>query len=245
LHKNGNSSCPKPCKPIPWGFPSLFCFSVVRPLGYEPAVLGKQLEKEAGIFACDEYAVYSEVYFHISEGVATVPFTPAKVEISKDGTVRNTELFMHVWQAIKQDFRSRNMDWTVKVDPDAVILPERLRLHLAPRNGASVYIKNCGAHHGPGWPMMFGALEVFSRKAITAYFEGAEKCKENLVWKSWGEDFYMMNCLDYLGVSSLADMDIISDGICKGSNCGDAKAAAFHPFNTADKWQDCWQAATK
>ena len=46
---------------------------------------------------------------------------------------------------VKNDFRSKNLDWTVKVDPDALLLPDRLRRpaarpaappELPPRRGA-------------------------------------------------------------------------------------------------------------
>ncbi|CAK0910103.1 unnamed protein product, partial [Prorocentrum cordatum] len=42
-----------------WGFPSVFCWSVVTPWGYEPPLVATQYERGAGIFNCDGYAVLS------------------------------------------------------------------------------------------------------------------------------------------------------------------------------------------
>merc|ERR1712110_1008910 len=82
-----NSSCPKPCTGQLKGDPllrvSLFCFSVIRPTGYEPMILRAQLERGAGIFACDGSAVFSEGHFTLGPGpsgaVETVPFVHAEV----------------------------------------------------------------------------------------------------------------------------------------------------------------------
>merc|ERR550534_41758 len=48
-----------PRTPRPWGSPSLFCFAVLRTVGYEPGLVKAQLARGAGIFACDEFEVYS------------------------------------------------------------------------------------------------------------------------------------------------------------------------------------------
>lgn len=56
------------------------------------------------------------------------------------------------------------------------------------------------------------------------------------------------NCMMYLGASSAADMDIVSDGASMGwSKCGDTKAkvVVFQFFKIVDKWLDCHEEATK
>lgn len=206
----------------------------------------KTNRKGLGIFACDEYAVYSDTSIPLGAGLSAITFVPASVGKSKDGTAGNALLFMNVWAAVRNDFRSKNLDWTVKVDPDAVLLPDRLRQHISKHNTKSVYIKNCGAYNAPGWPKLFGALEVFSRRAMAAYFTGAQKCKTELQWYTWGEDLYMERCMDHLGVGNVADLKLASDGACiHEPNCGDGWAATFHPFKSWDTWYDCWKITTR
>jgi hypothetical protein len=178
--------------------------------------------------------------------IETIAFQPASVGVSKDGTAANTLLFMRAWDAIKFSTDFDKYDWTLKVDPDAVLLPDRLRSHLAPYHGKhdQVYVTNCNKYQGPGWPMMFGSVEVFSRGAIQAYFQAEERCKNDLKWKPWGEDYFMNQCLDYLHVNKANDFSLVADGVCKGVKCSDPFAAAFHPFKSTATWLKCWRKAT-
>merc|ERR1719464_1129619 len=170
--------------------------------------------------------------------VKALQFQPAAVGISRDNTAANTQLFMNVWDTIKNSGRYAEFDWTVKVDPDAVVIPERMRHHLKPYTGGKAYIVNCDK---PTMiPMMFGSLETFTKNAIQAYFNGAERCKNELQWGGWGEDYFMGKCLDMLGVAKVNDFQIISDGVCKQVNCFDATAAAFHPFKSVGAWLECF-----
>jgi len=84
--------------------------------------------------------------------------------MSKDGTAGNALLFMHLWDAVNAAGTYKLLDWTVKVDPDAVLLPDRLRYHLKPRTGQKVFVRNCNAFPASGdFPMMYGSLEVISK----------------------------------------------------------------------------------
>jgi hypothetical protein len=229
-----------------WQSPSLFCFSIIRPTGYEPEIMKAQLAKKAGIFACDEYAILSSGYVTIGEDffgpIKSLHFETAVVGISKDGTAANTELFMNAWDAVNKDGRAWNHDWTLKVDPDAVLLPDRLRSHLIQHQGANVYVVNCDKPMMT--PMMFGSVEIFSFKAIQSFFNGFQNCKQGLPWQSWGEDYFMGNCLNSLGTVGLWDFSIVQDGVCKGVWCKAPGAAAFHPFKTVEGWMQCWAEAT-
>jgi len=243
LHKDPNSTCPKPCQAPFWAFPSLFCTAVTRPFGYEVGLMKAQAAKRAGIFGCDEYGVWASKKFSLGSGIVTIPFFQAPVGVSKDGTAGNAALFMNFWDAVHSDFRYHLHDFTIKADPDAVLLPDRIRNHLASLHGQRVYVKNCAKFVGPGWPMMFGSLEAFSRSALDAYFAGQQRCKNELQWYAWGEDLYMGTCMDHLGVGNVADMGIISDGVCRGVNCGDGWSAAFHPFKDVGAWFGCFNQA--
>jgi hypothetical protein len=251
--------CPQPCRPqYTAETTSLFCFSIVRPEGYERSVMEAQHERRAGIFGCDGQAVLSSKVFSIGrrdrgrpdgpkQALRTTLFHPAKVGVSKDGTAANTLLFMHAWDVVKKSTNALHYNWVVKADPDAVILSDRLRKHLAPYDGSKTYVRNCNAVPDSGdFPMMFGSLEVLSKLAMREYFNGGEqKCKKNLTWKTWGEDYFLGHCLDLLGVEPVDNYDIISDGVCMGVNCTDLAAAAFHPFKSADEWVKCWKQATR
>merc|ERR1719221_348044 len=114
-------------------------------------------------------------------------------------------IFLQAWDALKADGRLWAYEWTVKADPDAVLLPDRLRDHLRPitsHEGRCVYILNCN-RYAPSF-LLYGAVEVYSKKAVGAYFHGEEICKK-FHWQGWGEDYFMQTCLDRLGVGSVGD----------------------------------------
>jgi len=251
---DGNStwSCDElgPKTPRLWGKPSMFCFAVIQinEWSSEEDLIKGQIEREAGIFLCDEYAVFStaEATF-LGVGplgkVISIPFEPAEIVQSKDGTAGNTELFMHVWDAVRDDGRYSTVDWTIKVDPDAVLIPARLRSHLEPHTGKNAYIVNCDKEFMPEGPMMFGALEAISKKGMETYFAREKECAEGMYWKEWGEDWYLGHCLDFLQVEKVNDFQIYSDGVCKGVDCKDPVAAAFHPKKDIDSWVACFDEA--
>jgi len=142
-------------------------------------------------------------------------------------------------------------DWVIKADPDAVVLADRLKLHLRKHTGPGkkAYVKNCDLfHNAKGWPKVYGAIEAFSVSAMQVYFHGLQKCKSELDWKTWGEDIFMMHCLDHLGVGSVVDLTLAFDARCnwKGEvDCANGDSAAFHPFKSKKDWVDCWNLATK
>lgn len=245
LHEDTNTSCSMPCTPRVFGSPSLFCFSVFQSTGYEHGLMKAQLKKREGIFSCDEFAVVADGPVSLGMGpfgeVKSLVIPHTTVGISKDNTAANTLIFIHAWQAIYNDFQFRKHDWTLKVDPDAVIVPKRLRVHLAPHTGKKVYIKNCNKYPGsPNWPMMFGSLEAISQSAMWAYMQGSDRCKSELEWEAWGEDLYLAECLDLLGCDNVHDYKIISDKVCLGVDCTDDWAAAFHAFKSTASWMKCW-----
>jgi len=226
-----------------WHETSLYCFSIIRDSGYEPELIRAQLPLGAGIFGCDEYGLYSTGSAVLGEDVfgpvVSTPFPGAEVGTSKDGTAANTRLFLNAWEAVNKDGRLWNHDWTVKVDPDAVLLPDRLRVRLKPLTGSNSYIVNCDK---PGMaPMMFGSVEVFSFQAMQTFFRDGMSCRNNMPIDSWGEDLFIGECLKTLGTSAVDDFSMVQDGVCKGVFCGDMSAAVFHPFKTMDGWMDCYK----
>jgi len=203
-----------------------------------------------GIFSCDQYALYASDApggTHMGDGplgpVRTKHFKSAPVWTSKDGTAANTALFMNVWEAVRWDGTYRCCQWTIKADPDAVVLPDRLRSSLKKYSGRQTYIVTCNKGFADG-PMMFGAMEAISSGALTRYFQSESTCR-NMPWQSWGEDLWMGKCLQGLGIPAVEDHGIVADNLCYGANCGNGYSAAFHPFKSKDAWMACYWQTTR
>merc|ERR1712032_282692 len=116
-----------------------------------------------GIFKCDANAVLM--------GAAA----PAAGEWQ---SVKNTDVFIGIWDQLKRDDRWKSHDWTVKLDPDAVFFADRLKSHLeklgVPK-GEPIYIKNTNFKFG-----FMGALEIYSMAAMELFFKDGWECKENI-----------------------------------------------------------------
>lgn len=234
------------------GDPSLLCWSLFQTTTYEMGVIQHQLENGLGIFQCDGYITLStaEPTFvgKDSEGqdVTSLHVDMAEITRSVDGTAGNAALFINCWNVVVDNGRWNNYAWTVKVDPDAVVLPGRLRGHLAPYYLQNVFILNCNAYpDSPEFPMMYGSLEILSWKAIQTYANQMWLCMRDMseFIPLWGEDRFMKKCLDRIGVGAISDFTVVADGVCSGVDCGNAGAAAFHPFKSVDLWQQCWDIA--
>jgi len=107
--------------------PSLYCFSLMMPYGYEPALLQAQQRKGVGIFACDESEVLSNTTMGLGFETVLLPGSLSVKYGGKWGTALNTNIFNRVWTEILRRGRYRFHDWAVKVDPDAVFFPDRLQ----------------------------------------------------------------------------------------------------------------------
>jgi len=232
------------------GWPSLYCVTLYMPSGYERGLLKSVLEANAGIFHCDGYDVFAaedDTLGTTKDNITVKPILIPKISVgvSQDGTAGNAKLFMAVWDKVIAGGRFRNYDWTIKVDPDAVLVPWRIRDHMQQHNGGNLYVVNCNKVPGsPNFPMMFGAVEIFSQKAMVSYALSSWKCGKQLPWKAWGEDYYMTHCMDFIGVGRIGDFGVLGDNMCTGANCKDSYTASFHPFKDTNSWMQCWGQAT-
>jgi hypothetical protein len=220
--------------------------SLARPSSYEWDIIKFQFEKEAGIYSCDDAAVISFNKTLIgkrgTESFWSLATPSVPVGGSKDGTAANSLQFMKFWETVKNDGRYAHFDWTVKLDPDAVLLPDRLRRHIFKLGSGKKYIRDCNKPGMQG-TMMFGAMEVISKSALESYNANVGRCFNELPWKSWGEDLFMMTCLERLGVGYSEDFALVQDGVCRGVWCGDKWAAAFHAMKSVSAWKGCWKEA--
>lgn len=235
-----------------WGWPSLFCLSVVRTKGYEYPLVVEQQRRHVSIFQCDEYSVFSDGGDPMPIGIdpngqsimsIVIPAIKQKVgDLQKGATTDswlNTNTFLQVWDLAKKDGRFQRHDWTVKVDPDAVFFPARLRTSLLPHtvSGGNLYVMNCDKYTTVA---LYGSLEIFSQKALRTYVDEQWTCRNELPWHGWGEDFFMSHCMDRLGVGRLNDFSLIGDKRCHYAPCSDTTKTVYHDYKGKEPWFKCY-----
>jgi len=218
--------------------PTLFCFSLMLPWGYEPGLLRMQLQRGQSIFACDATEVYSSKQIDLG-GLITVDLG-IDLHCPLGGvfhTVMNTPIFLEVWKRIIEAGRFRQYQWTVKADPDAVFFPKRLR-HILKGDQAKaavdkgIFLNNCGfGLHGP--------LEVVSNRALEAYGEGSSTCK-----RPPQEDVYLQRCLNQLGVTQVNHFNLLAEDHCAFKDWEECSSGhvAFHPFKKVEDYERCLDA---
>jgi len=255
---------------------SMFCFAVYTKntgstkVSHEKELLTRQYAKKVSLFACDAYAVYSDVEVSLGDGLVTQKlddvegdFKFAKRKLT--GSWVNTGMFTQAWKAIGRAGTYANYDWTVKVDADAVFFPEKLRsrIHLLPVPLTGIFLQNCQAVDFG----FFGNLEVFSKEAFMILVSNIDTCKKQTVsdWKvgvhhgkygPMGEDLFAELCLRKNGVSEVEAFDISTDGACEAkrpgnekknkkwkADCSQVLTAAIHPFKKPDEYFACMDAA--
>lgn len=226
---------------------SIFCFSLMMPRSYELELLKNQHKLGAGIFACDEAAVYSNESITVAHGVRTrVVDSDLVCKLGGESyTALNSWIFVAVWRKVVEDATYMHFSWTVKVDPDSVFLPDRLNMVLRDHKAAG-YLNNCKyGLHGP--------IEVLSRSAVAALAadydaspdgKSPKKCVEQLDLNSFGEDVFLDRCLkDVLKVSREMDERLMCEAHC---DCPDwfwckngTSRVSFHPFKRPDLYSQC------
>jgi len=228
---------------------SLFCFSVMNIHNYELGMMRSQLSTGAGIFGCEGWSVFSDEKTWLSPGPPVrIENTVLNIKVqAKTGVSThflNTDVFATAWNMIRQEGKYKQHGWTVKVDPDAVFFPARLREHVrtVPYFPNGVYVLNCLFTDHKFW--FFGAIEVISTKAVDAYFAGSDVCMRELDRGELGEDTWLRKCLDKLHVSNTQDTGLLSDGYCNEapSPCVSGKVT-FHPFKSPDAYFQCYKEA--
>lgn len=229
--------------------PSLFCFSLMLPFGNEVSLIRSQLAQGAGIFKCNAYTVLSSEPVELSPGPPVrilAQAIPGTLHCDFGGdyhTALNSEIFFRVWQRVFADGCYLTYDWTVKMDADAVFLPERLRQDLAKRNPSDVvYLNNCDEGlHGP--------IEVVAHGGMKSLARGLDHCRQQLEheWMTYGEDVWLRRCLGLLGVNRVDDYPmLLRERACKPYQypmpCTTG-AVAFHPLKTPEEYFQCLQQA--
>ena len=257
---------------------SMYCYSVYmadtgsdgkteRP--DELNLLRAAYDRKMGIFACEQWGIFSDVPGDLRPGVPFVAVDDADGDFhilkrKETGSWINTGLHTQVWKAIRAAGDFKQADWLVKVDCDAVFLPSRLRVFLAsqgePGSGVpGIYLENC-KYVKWGW---FGNLEIMSLTAADTLFPNIEWCKQVLDWKTgveggkygpMGEDLFAQSCLDAMGVRRGGAFDTVLDGACEADrpvaekknkkwkpDCTEKNTAAYHPFMKVGDYVKCYE----
>jgi len=227
--------------------PSMFCWALVLPRGEEPALLLRQLREGVGIFSCDAHLSVSNASLKIAFGSAANRLKTAVIEAylftplgGKYFTALNSPVFIKAWHAVFQDGQYRNYDWTLKLDADAVFVPDRVRTllgdHCSGGRGdcRAKYLANFGGDvHGP--------VEALSGQAMERYASGEARCRDQVDYSDKGEDWYLALCMDLLDIPGEEEPRLLSDWhLDQGfpSPC-DTLHATFHPFKTWDYYSRC------
>jgi len=253
----------------------MFCMSFYQEdtgstkIFYDLSLLRTSLFLGASIFGCPKYVVYSDVDTMLSPGPPEIRTTKVNdvdgdfhlFKRKKIGTWVNAMMFYQAWKDIREKSLFDNSDYFVKVDADAVFLPQRLQDTLAgykaPAGG--IYIENCAkVEYG-----FFGNLEVVSSEGFNTFLSNLEDCKAKVDWKGlkpgWkfgplGEDLFMQMCFDLKGVSKVSNFTITTDAMCKADlpkalrkvknlkykpDCATVKTCGIHPMKKPFDYFTC------
>jgi len=247
---------------------TLYCVSVYTKNTGSPKksleldLLQQQYARKVSIFSCDYYDVFSDVAVPVGGGLSTIQVHDVadefhKVKRKTRGTWVNTGMFKQVWKAMKGRKGLEVGDWVVKVDADAVFVPQRLKdlLVKQPVSWQGIYVENCkDVEYG-----FFGNLEVYSKHAFTLLLDNIDSCSQKIDWVTgtkWGpigEDLFAQMCMDYQGVSKIEDFKLTTDGACPGTRkrygqkenkhwqppCGQVTTPAMHPFKKPEQYFKC------
>lgn len=232
--------------------PTLFCFSVARPNTHDVETVKVQL-LFGMLNRCEAYAVYSNVSSAELLGADVM----AKVNLSSDGvavsgsmevpldpqyhSALNAPVFHQVWQQVFKEGTYRRHDWTVKLDPDTVFLPDRLRWVLR-QHHVGAYRERGQTHDrlptaaalgngGTDCQDMLGAIMVINREAMWVMEMNWHDVLNNNIKR---EDAMILNFMQWYCRCDEPEPRLLM-GLCELSQrvpC--QERVAMHPHKTAD-----------
>eukprot|EP00930_Biecheleria_cincta_P001055 TRINITY_DN102220_c0_g1_i1.p1 TRINITY_DN102220_c0_g1~~TRINITY_DN102220_c0_g1_i1.p1 ORF type:complete len:765 (+),score=95.18 TRINITY_DN102220_c0_g1_i1:119-2413(+) len=231
--------------------PTFLCWTLVQPGGAEPGLVDFQRQRGLGVFACDDWIVISNesarsvlggqawnTKITTINGSIKMPRSFASVGGSLVTVLASAKVFVKAWQAVFNDGRYRRYDWTLKVDPDLVIVPERLRTvlesHCPAIDGGcgKKILRNFGGD-------LRGPVEALSRDAVERLAGGIAECAASLDMSSETEFDLLTDCTGTLGIESDSDTTLLSDNHIGEPRPCDTVHATFHPFKDAANYDNC------
>jgi len=255
---------------------SLYCFSVYtkdkgnewKEANHELDLLNIAAAQGAGIFACEQWDVFSDVAVQLDRnGYETLKVEDEFGEFHQlkrkdSGSWVNWGIFYQVWVKVREVGKWQAADYTIKVDADAVFVPQRLRTYLSSKPGDSphgLYYENCpDVQYG-----FFGHLEIITKTAAQVLTTHLEEChtafapcaNDGCDWKlgAWGEDVFIQRCMDHHYVDKVEAFDVATDGACKAdrpegekknkkwhpTSCRQLTTATAHPLKKPDAYKKC------
>jgi hypothetical protein len=217
----------------------MFCWLLTQEHTEEITLVREQKRKHWGIFTCEEHAVVSDHSVEVG-GECSVPIGHTDCRKGGWGSWINSWTFVKAWEAIAADGRYRRHDWVVKVDPDTVFFPERMKAynHMHGWSADDLWwLKNVPFEYPT-----IGAIEAFSRAAMDAYADrGRKECDYWAV--NSAEDEWICKCMTRLGAHSISDLNALQH--MKGDQCWNDNIVAFHPHKTTWSYERCVAEATR
>mmetsp|Transcript_58870 Transcript_58870/g.137955 ORF Transcript_58870/g.137955 Transcript_58870/m.137955 type:complete len:616 (-) Transcript_58870:200-2047(-) len=248
---------------------TMHCVMLFLPFSYEQDLVALQYEMGAGIFKCDSYALYSSEVVELVPGVVSRRIHNTMMcELGGEFiTALNLGIFLCLYRQIMQDMEFKRASWLVKVDPDTVWMPDRLRHVLLEHSWGigddGIYLNNCeDGLHGP--------IEVFSQRAFWKLGAKAKTCSDHLdgqvctsncssVYTQikqcngpctdwWGEDIWSDQCLRrFTKARRVMVKTLLQEAHCKPQipdwrSCRDQHTIAFHPFKNVWEFKHCAEA---
>merc|ERR1712127_992847 len=214
-----------------------------------------------GLFGCNQWAVYSNESLTLSpEDQKPVVETELingslSAEIGGNwGTALNTDVFLRFRDRVLIDPKAWMCEWIVKVDPDTMWFPVRLRALLRTNHGPlgqpepsqGFWLNNC--HVG-----LHGPIEVLSLKALGNYNDRKQECQQGEVAKIGQEDAFIGACFKKLGILEVKAYNLMLEATLACQEVASAEnpdrppcfspQVAFHPFKTSATWMRCHQEA--
>merc|ERR1712241_484433 len=250
----------------------LYCFAVYTKntgstkKSYELELLQAQKKNGVSIFACEAWDVFSDVADAIDGSYSMIQVEDAFGEFHqikrKTGSWVNWGIFYQVWVKVREVGKWQAADYTIKVDADAVFVPQRLRTYLSSKPGDSphgLYYENCpDVQYG-----FFGHLEIITKTAAQVLTTHLEEChtafapcaNDGCDWKlgAWGEDVFIQRCMDHHYVDKVEAFDVATDGACAAdrpewekknkkwhpTDCSQLKTATAHPLKKPAAYKKC------
>jgi hypothetical protein len=221
---------------------TLYCWALMLSTGYERDLMRSIASKGASIFACEAYQVFSDGEFELCSDPKVEAKDVGDLHLTYGGPYNNalnSEIFDRTWRHVRDLGTWEDYSWTVKVDPDAVFLPMRLKQHLVKSDPmAKVYLNNCDQGlHGP--------IEVISLGGLQVFLPGLDDCKDALQkeWEWAGEDVWARHCWGMLKIDRVDDFKLLSEQVCFYEDpvhmgCVSGKVA-FHPFKDEEAYFKC------
>jgi len=215
-------------------------------------MMKKQKELGAGIFGCDESMVLSDTKINLGGDYHTTVISSNLLSTGK-AKHKNSELFLEIWEKVKDEGQYKGAHWIVKADSDTVFFADRLRARVGGPEHArthSTFFANCDAKEDiqaeEHSHFMYGPLEVFSEKAADTFFKHFEKCKTTVgLGETMWEERYLTHCLELLGtkMNTHQSMHLLSDPHCNHGVKPDCAgtSVAFHNFSSTEAYTACWE----